>query len=238
MIYVDGASYTYGDELVDPASQSWPACLSRMLKTKVVNHAKVGKSNEHMVFDTVNFCINDRPDLVIVAFGPVERKFFVRRENNFPIDISVSGSNSVYHQHKELEQFKNLLFKYWSNYLYDTWKFLQLIVTLESFLKQRQIPYLLMNTVDQQLVIDLLTISTQSADCKYKLLDAFDVMDDNQIIEVEKQLQSLYNSIDHTNFYDFGWHFKKLVKFKSHPSADQHQEIAKFILNLVPNDSN
>lgn len=237
MIYVDGASFTYGDELDDPVSQAWPACLSNMLNTKVVNNAKVGKSNEHMIFDTINFCASERPKFVIVAFGPLSRKFFVRRENNFPIDITVSSSNSVYQGHKELQQFQNLLFKYWSNHLYDCWKFLQSIICLQAFLKQRNIRHLLLNTVSQQSLTDLLTVSTQPAATKDRLLDAFSEMDDKQIVEVEKQLQILYNNIDHKDFYDFDWHFKKLVDFSGHPSANHHQEIARFVLNLINYDS-
>ena len=237
MIYVDGASFTYGDELTDPVTQAWPAQLSGMLGVKVTNNAKVGKSNEHMIFDTVNFCTAQTPKLAIVAFGPVSRKFFVRRENNFPIDIAVSSSNSVYQQHKELQQFQNLLFKYWSNHLYDCWKFLQSIVCLESFLKQRGIQYLLLNTVSQQSLTDLLTISTQPSTVKDRLLDAFAEMNDNQIVMVEQQLKNLYNSIDHKNFYNFDWHFKKLVDFKNHPNLEQHQEIAKFVSTIINYDS-
>ena len=238
MIYVDGASYTYGDELVDPASQAWPAQLSNMLGVEIINNATAGKSNEHMVFDTINFCVSQTPKLVIVAFGPISRKFFVRRENNFPIDIAVAGSNSIYQQCKELQQFQNLLFKYWSNYLYDCWKFLQSVVCLESFLKQRGIQYLLCNTVDQQSLTDLLTISAQPSVVKDQLLDAFDQMNNDQIVIVEQQLQNLYNSIDHKRFYDFHWYFQKLVNFNSHPSAEQHEKIAKFVSTIINYDQN
>jgi hypothetical protein len=62
-------------------------------------------------------------------------------------------------------------------------------------------------------------------------------MDDAQIKAVENQLQKLYNSIDHENFYDFTWHFKKIVDFKAHPSAAQHQEIARFVSTLITHDS-
>jgi hypothetical protein len=236
MIYVDGASATYGDELDDPGSQAWPAQLSTMLDVKVINQAAVGKSNEHMIFDTINFCTAHNPKMVIVAFGPLSRKFFVRRETNFPIDIAVSSSNSVYQQHKELQQFQNLLFKYWSNHLYDCWKFLQSVICLESFLKQRGIRYLLLNADNQQSLSDLLTISAQPSTIKDRLLDAFAEMNDNQIVMVEQQLQNLYNSIDHKNFYDFNWHFKKLVDLHGHPTAEQHQEIAKFVSTIINYD--
>jgi hypothetical protein len=237
MIYVDGASFTYGDELTNPVTQAWPARLASILDTKVINNANVGKSNEHMIFDTINFCISQPPKLAIVAFGPVSRKFFVRRENNFPVDIAVYSSNSMYQQHKELQQFQNLLFKYWSNHLYDCWKFLQSIICLESFFKQQGIRYMLLNTVSQQSLTDLLTISTQPSTIKDQLLDAFAEMNNDQIVMVEQQLQNLYTSIDHKNFYNFDWHFKQLVDFEGHPTAEQHQEIAKFVSTIINYDS-
>jgi hypothetical protein len=162
MIYVDGSSFTYGADLTDPSTQSWPACLSNILSTEVVNSAMPGKGNEHMIFDTINFCVENQPSLVIIGFATASRKFFVRRETNFPIDIGFANSNSIYQGHKELQQFQNLLFKYWSNHLYDCWKFLQSILYLQAFLKQREIRYLMLNTSNQQSLIDLLTISAQS----------------------------------------------------------------------------
>ena len=233
MIYVDGASITYGDGLHDPQNEAWPACLSRQLDVTVINNSKVGKSNEHMIFDTINFCLDTKPKLAIVTFSPITRKFFVRRENNHHIDITPSSSNSVYQNHKELQQFQTLLFKYWSNHLNDCWKFLQSIICLQSFFKSYNIPYLLLNADDQSTLISLLTISSQSVKVKDQLLDAFSEMSDEEILKVEKQLKTLYDNIDHENFYKFEWHFRKLTYFTNHPTADQHKIIANFVSTII-----
>ena len=233
MIYVDGASNTYGDELLDPSTQAWPIVLGNRLATPVVNNAKKGKSNQHIIFDTINYCATNSPSRVIIAFAPVDRKFFTRRENNYPVDISIQGSNSLYDNATEFKEFQKLLFKYWSNYLFSTWEFLQGILLLQSFLECRKIPYLMVNSDDQANIQNLLTISTQDASVKNTLLDAFEVMDDSQILLVERQINSIYNLINHNTFYDFSWHFKKLVDFNTHPTAIQHIEISNFIGTLL-----
>ena len=108
MIYIDGASLTYGHDLSNPETEAWPACLSRKFNITVVNNAQNGKSNDHMIFDTINFCLDNKPKLAIVAFGPVSRKFFVRRENNHILDLAISSSNFPNKQSKELQEFQHL----------------------------------------------------------------------------------------------------------------------------------
>lgn len=230
MIYIDGGSNTSGDELDSPEIESWPAIFSKLSGKEVINGAVNGKSNDRIIFDTINECLKEhKPEMVIIAFAPIIRKFYVRRENNFPIDISVSASNSVYHSHKELKQFQSLLFKYWSNILYDSLKFLQSIVMLQSFLKQQNIPYFLINADDQSDITKLCSISNADVSVKMELLDAFDEMDDETIISFEQLIQRLYNNIDHKMFHKFEWYFQKLVSFKSHPTKEQHVIIADYI---------
>ena len=53
MIYVDGASNTYGDDLLSPETQAWPILLGNKLNIPVLNNATKGKSNQHIVFDTI-----------------------------------------------------------------------------------------------------------------------------------------------------------------------------------------
>ena len=240
MIYIDGASNTYGDELTSPKTQAWPILLGDKLNVPVLNNAAKGKSNQHIVFDTINYCTMHRPSRVILAFGPITRKFFVRRENNFPVDFSITGSNSIFNDTSEFKEFHRLLFKYWSNYLFSAWEFLQSVVLLQSFLESRTIPYLMINSDDQSDILTLLTISSQHSSIKDTLLDAFDVMDDGQIKSIEDQLNGLYNLIDHQFFYDFSWHFRKIVNFIYHPTAEDHGEIANFMFTLLQkiNDKN
>lgn len=237
MIYVDGGSNTYGDELEDRLTQAWPAQLSKMLNKEVLNNSIRGKSYQHMIFDTINFCIQSKPEMVIIAFGPIGRKLFVRRENNFYVDMSVTGSNSIYYGFSEEKKFRELLFKYWSNTLHDSWVFMQQVCMLQDFLNARNVKYLLINDNNNEHITKLVEISSQHSTIKEELLDAFDQMSDEQILEIENSLKKLYNQIDHTHYYDFNWHFKKLSWFEYHPSAEQQTGIANFIFNII-HDSN
>lgn len=235
MLYVDGGSNTYGDEITDREKNAWPYLLGDYLDCDVINQATKGKSNQHIVFDLLNICSQCKPDLVIIGWVNVSRKMFVRRENNFLIDISPSGQNSVYADSAEFNKFQHLLYKYWSNYLYDAWQFLHHVILTQKFLDSQNIPYLMFNDSSQSDILDLLTISSKQSTIKDKLLDAFHQMNDSEIDRTQNQLQALYQTINHQNFYDFSWNIKKIVKFDSHPSINDHQIISKFILSLLEN---
>jgi hypothetical protein len=232
LIYVEGASATFGDELDNPQQQSWPSILKDLVNCDVINNASKGKSNQHMIFDTVNFCSQNKPDLVIITFGPLNRYFFVRRDNNYCVDMSINGSNSIYDQESDTKTFKNLFFKYWTNYLYTIWAFLQGIVSLQAFLQSQNIKYIFLNSDDMSDIQQLLTISTQPVKIKRYLLDAFDALDDAQILEIETQLNSLMTLVDTS--YDINWHFNKIIGFFVHPSAEQHVVLAHHIHSLLP----
>lgn len=236
MIYIDSGSNTYGDELHDRVNQAWPFLLQKQLNVSVVNNALQGKSNQHILFDLVNFCVVNQPKVVVIGWVNVSRKMFVRRENNYIVDITAFSSNSVYKNSKELKQFQSLLYKYWSNYLYDLWQFLQTVLIAQSFLKAHNIPYLMFNDSNQEAIAHLLTISSQPVKIKEYLLDAFVQMNDDQILEIEKNINSMFNSIDQTNFYDFFWHLGNIVKLDNntrHPSAVDHQTIMEFFLPKI-----
>lgn len=232
MIYVEGASLTFGDELKNPETQAWPAILSDLVQADVINNASKGKSNQHMVYDAVNYCSQNKPNLVIVAFGPLGRHLFIRRENNYMVDVSVTGSNSIYNDNKEFKEFKKLFFKYWNNTLYTVYMFLQNVLLLQSFLELRNIPYLFLNSDNIDEVLKLLTISQQDVKIKDYLLDAFCVMDDQQILQTEMQLNSLVSLLN--PLYKMDWDFRSLINFNTHPTAEQHVTLAKHIQTLLP----
>lgn len=233
MIYIDGGSNTYGDELSDRIKQAWPFLLEEKLKMPVNNVAIKGKSNQHIVFDLVNYCSHSRPELVIIGWVNLSRKMFVRRETNFLVDITATYSNSVFHSAKEMKQFQHLLFKYWSNYLHDMWNFLHQIVLVQKFLGSLSIPYLMFNDVDQNDILDLLNISSSDAIIKDRLLDALDNTNDQQILDIEKSINSVYKLIDHKDFHDFSWNLRSLFDYSGHPSAENHQSMLNFLLPMV-----
>jgi len=234
MIYIDGGSNTFGDELEDQG-QAWPYVLAKMLDRPVVNRAIKGKSNQRIVFDIVNFCSKQSPELVVIGWVNIHRKMFFRRERNLIVDISPSGQNSIFHNNSELKNFQKLLYAYWGNFVYDAWQFLHNIVLVQNFLKSKNIPYFMFNDSDQTDLLKLLTITSESVTIKEKLLDFFDEVNDDQISEIQQDMNSIFKTIDHGNFYDFSWHLKRMVKFTGHPSVENHQTIADFFLPLIHN---
>jgi len=233
MIYIDGGSNTYGDEIEQRETNAWPFILGNKLGIPVVNQAIKGKSNQHIVFDVLNFCAGHRPTAVVIGWVNLSRRMFVRGENNFLIDISPSGQNSIYQDQVEFKKFQTLLYKYWSNFLYDAWHFLHQVILVQRFLQSQHIPYFMFNDADSSNISKLLTISQEHSKIKDKLLDAFDLMTDDNIQNVETKLNELYRLIDHDNFYNFSWHISKIVKFSRHPSVSDHRILADFFLPLV-----
>ena len=232
MLYVDGASNVYGDDLED-RNLAWPFLLSQKLDIPINNVAQRGKSNQHMLFDLINNCITNKPKFVVLAWQPVIRKMVVRRENNCVIDMSVNSIIEDYDKDRDFKKYQELTYKYWSNFLYDAWNFLQIIICAQNFLKTHNIPYLMFNDTDQTDILHLLTISSADVKIKNRILDAFDCLDDSEIKKIEYSISSLYHNIDHDRYYDFSWYTHKLVNFYTHPNAEQHRIIANFVENLV-----
>jgi hypothetical protein len=53
MIYVNGCSFTNGDELQDPTSTAWPILLGRKLNKFVTNDAISGGTNSRTLYRTI-----------------------------------------------------------------------------------------------------------------------------------------------------------------------------------------
>ena len=52
-LYFNGCSHTWGDDLADPATQSWPAVLSQQLGCNFVNDSQSGGTNDRIKYRTV-----------------------------------------------------------------------------------------------------------------------------------------------------------------------------------------
>ena len=55
MIFTNGDSFTYGDELDKPYSEAWPYILSQMLNLDVVNFGENGKDNAGIIQTTKEY---------------------------------------------------------------------------------------------------------------------------------------------------------------------------------------
>ena len=81
MLRAFGCSFTYGTSCKNPATDSWPVLLSKMLETDCKNYGLSGASNDYF-FKTISENINefDKDDIIVVMMTQPNRRYF--RKNN------------------------------------------------------------------------------------------------------------------------------------------------------------
>lgn len=81
-IVANGCSYTYGQELDDPKTQSWPALLAKKMNLNLVNIARPASGNDAILRRTVDYyfqnLVNNSTPLFVIALS-----YHTRREEYF-----------------------------------------------------------------------------------------------------------------------------------------------------------
>jgi hypothetical protein len=130
-LYTIGDSWTYGHDLENPKEQSWPTLLSREFDCELMNNAENGGSNDWVFRKTVEWVSEHKnfdDTIVIVAWSEPNR-----REENYEF---YNGSRLA---GDKIEQF---IFNELHNDDLAHYKSISYIVTLQEFLKSKNIKYL------------------------------------------------------------------------------------------------
>jgi len=143
ILYTIGDSFTYGDELENPETECYPYLLSKKLGCELVNEALPGASNDWMFRKTVQWISNKNLDdifMVIVGWSNPHR-----REENF--EFYWGGSDKYFDRWNWWNQGEHkTISKFISKYLWNTrlsyFKSVTYILTLQEFLKSKNIKYL------------------------------------------------------------------------------------------------
>jgi len=196
MIYANGCSFTFGDELISPNESAWPIILGSKLASGVYNDAVSGGSNSRIVYNTIKQS-SKKYDLYLIAWTTYTRFTFYKSDNNFEINFNPQLKNQVYGQEKFFKQWGETLYKIWYNELYAFKKWLQEIILLQRFLVKTN--YLMINTFNNNLHHWLSDESTFIENTKS--LMNFDIMNDEQIFEEFKEIRYYINCIDTHKFY-------------------------------------
>ena len=136
----------------------------------------------------------------------------------------------------------NLFYKYWTNEIYDLKFTLQKIITMQNFLENRKCNYLFINTNHYNLGM-WASISTAQANIKDQVLSAFDLMNDEQILNEETEIKSYIDQLNLEYYYDpvnynlmDDCYDKNLIDPESnHPTVDGHIYLSKMIWQLWNN---
>ena len=86
-IYVNGCSFTYGDELDNPDTECWPAVLSRRLDAELVNDAALCGSNSRTVYRTIKNLSQDF-NLYIITWTADSKFTFYKSDDNTEANFS------------------------------------------------------------------------------------------------------------------------------------------------------
>ena len=235
-IYTVGCSFTHGDELVNPSSSAWPTLLGNMMSAEVNNDAISGGTNYRNVYRTIKSTV-EKYDLYIVAWTHASRYTFYKSENNFEINFNPQLINNIYGNSSFFKDWGKTLYYHWHNELYAFKSWLQQIILLQSFLKDKN--YIMLNTMPNNLN-QWLAPWPEFIQATSSLIN-FDLMDDAQIFDEHKEIQYYVNQIDKANFYcwqkfcitDLCTQFK--CGTGGHLLEDGHQHLANLIYSHVQN---
>jgi len=146
IIFTNGDSFTFGDELEHPFSECWPAKLGEITRLQVVNFARSGAANNRIVETTKNF-FNDLARLSVFNTGK-------RKSLNSVTEIEcavIQWTSYIRLGPNETIPKNIVLGENEKNYLLDNF-FVQ-IRELQDFFESRRIPYLMLNAFDNEKVI-------------------------------------------------------------------------------------
>jgi len=142
-----GCSFTYGEELPDPETQSWPALLAQKLGYELHNYGLGGCGNNYMIKTAMKKVPMHTPDLAIVAWTSCNRVEFADENGVYDIAPGWFRRFKTYQPHRQ-EIAKYITAYHNENYQYRNW--LRSVVLLQDFFKLRNVNYRFVNAFDNQ----------------------------------------------------------------------------------------
>lgn len=146
LLYVNGCSCTFGDELIEPKKSAWPYLLARKLNKFVINHAVCSSSQIYVFRKTLNFIMKSKMKnkiFIIVGWPPANRIEIVEQQNikqlgffPYPWDDYTRRMNT-----------------FTSNLFYDNPNVYFYKILLENILKFYDIDYLFFQSFDYTSIV-------------------------------------------------------------------------------------
>jgi hypothetical protein len=143
-----GDSFTYGEELPD-LNKSWPHQLGKKLGYEVINLGEPASSNDSIIRRLMEYVItqNVPVDLVVIGWSLLGRQEFADEIGYYDVWPGYGGNLFI----QDGATWRNDLCAYISKYHnreYYFLKFLQQVTLIQSFLKSKNINYVMMNVLE------------------------------------------------------------------------------------------
>ena len=116
-LYFNGCSHTFGDDLSDPALQSWPAVISRQLNCNFINDGQSGGTNDRIMYRTIKHI--DQFDKFYISWTYTTRFTRYRADNNHEVNFNPQLVHTLYGERPEVKTYGELHYKYWHNELFN-----------------------------------------------------------------------------------------------------------------------
>ncbi|WP_353480123.1 DUF6071 family protein [Haliscomenobacter sp.] len=236
-LYFNGCSHTWGDDLVDPDSQAWPALISKNLNCEFINDSVYGGTNDRIMYRT----IKNAPDFdkFYIAWTCTSGFTRFRTDNNHIVNFNPHLTHSIYGNSSEFKDYGKLHYAVWHNELYAFKLWLQNIILLQRYFESIKKSYVMINADNNY--INRWSASWSNFNAMVQSLLCFDLMNDDQLYAEHNEIQLLIEQIDQQHFLGWNtWWISDLtnqypVGETGHLLEQGHQAIADYILT---NDTN
>jgi hypothetical protein len=205
-LYANGDSWAYGAELSDK-NDSFVNVISKNYNLPLMNSACPGGSNQRILRTTIEnvsrLLQQGKTPFVIVAWTlPHRFELYSSEEKKF---VTFSSPNSA----ADID-LGNLIWSKWSSDKTDVINFLTQVISLQSFLKQNNIPYFMTNVFK----------------IVYELLDKSEIELFQSQIDVDHYMYNLPLKVLLTPYINIEWG-------ADHPLTEGHAIIAKFLIEQI-----
>ena len=143
-----GDSFTYGEELSD-RTQSWPQKLANRINYELLNLALPSASNDKILRRTLDYLATESADLVVIGWSNIGRSEHADEFGYYDVWPGYQGAIFA----RDGFDWRNQLVDYVSRYHNSEAihrKFLQQVILLQSYLKLRNINYVMCNIVQNE----------------------------------------------------------------------------------------
>lgn len=149
MIYTIGDSFTYGEELADPAKDAWPVLLADRLNMPLINEGRPGIGNEFIIKKTIQAVVKYKPKLAVIAWTSSGRSEFADGLGVYDIWPGCSSKKFENSQYKNRIELIKYISRY-NNSEHEYRRWLRQVVLLQSFLRDKNINYVMCSAFDNQ----------------------------------------------------------------------------------------
>lgn len=235
-LYFNGCSHTYGDDLADPSTQSWPAVIAKSLGCEFDNDSVSGGSNDRIRYRLLKMA--DHYDKIYLAWTYTTRFTRYRSDNNHEVNFNPQLNHSLYGDSDEFRLYGKIHYTTWHNELFAFKLWLQDIVLVQRYLASKNKRYVMLNTHHNH--IDRWSSAWQNFNDSVKSLLCFDTIDDDQLYSEHREIQSLLAEIDHSRFIGWNqWWLTQMldqypVSNTGHLLEQGHKATAEYILEHDP----